>query len=160
MKLLVVSDTHGDSACVRTLLERYAAGGSVQMAFHLGDNADDLMRFEASYPAVQMVAVAGNCDYKHQHERLLTIHGRRFLLLHGHRQNVKVSADRLAYYAQEKGADVCLFGHTHRSAKLSQGHVLLFNPGSASEPRWDNRYTYGLITVTEDGLVEGTVLDI
>jgi hypothetical protein len=160
MNILVISDSHGDSQCVKALLERYAPNGQVQMALHLGDNAGDLLRYESEYPSLVMQAVCGNCDYGYEPERMLTLGSRRLLLLHGHRQNVKFTVDTLAYYAQERGADICLYGHTHRAAQLERGLVLLFNPGSVTEPRGGGRPTYGLLTVPKRGAVDGKIMKL
>jgi len=153
------------------LLERYKH--TVQVAVHLGDNARDLMQFDTDYPAVNFVAVAGNCDFSGSvpKERMLTLGGavkRRVLLLHGHNHNVKSTLDRLMYYAQEKEADACLFGHSHmpfvhvhesvflRGEEGARG-CFFMNPGSASEPRGGSQAGYGILTVDDDGNIVGEI---
>jgi hypothetical protein len=158
MNILVMSDTHGDGECVRKLLDIYA--GSVQMVFHMGDNARDLLNYKVQFPDLGMYAVAGNCDYGDNlpQELLLPLHGRRLLLTHGHRQNVKMNLDRLAYYAEEKNADACLFGHTHKAEAFDRGSIYFINPGSAAEPRAGERPSYGLLSVSEQGLIKGKII--
>jgi len=158
MQILVISDSHGDAAPVKTLLDQYA--GKLTTVIHLGDNVKDILKFEHLYPRLNIVAVAGNCDYSAvaPRERILTLAGRRILLMHGHSHNVKMSCDRLIYYSMEKDVDACLFGHTHMSAIFTidkaahdngppSGEVFFMNPGSLCEPRGGSRAGYGIITI-------------
>jgi len=174
MKVLVISDSHGDSGVVRMLLDRYKH--TVQTVIHLGDNVKDLMQFDLDYPVINFVAVTGNCDYYGSvpNERMLTIGDavkRRVLLLHGHTLNVKSSYDRLMYFAQEKGADACLFGHSHMPFMHVHEPVLLsgdeiprsclfMNPGSVSEPRGGSKAGYGILTIDSEGNIRGEVLEL
>ena len=163
MQVLVISDTHGDGAVVRLLLNRYKH--KVQTVVHLGDNDKDLLQFESGFPALNFVAVAGNCDYytSTPKERILTLGTsvyRRVLLLHGHSLNIKSSYDRLMYYAQEKGVDACLFGHTHMPFVHRSESVFFMNPGSAGEPRGGSKAGYGLLTIDEEGNLTGEVHEL
>ena len=172
MKLLVISDSHGDSGVVRMLLERYKH--IVQTVIHLGDNAKDLMQFDTAYPALTFAAVAGNCDFYGglPTERVLTIGKNRVLLLHGHKLNVKSNYDRLMYYAQEKEVDACLFGHSHmpfvhvhESVFLLDGEekrrrIYFMNPGSVSEPRGGSKAGYGILSIDNDGNITGELINL
>ena len=170
MQVLVISDSHGDSAIVRQLLEKYKH--RVQTVVHLGDNVKDLLQFDADYPAINFVVVAGNCDY-YAHvpkDRMLTLGGRRVLLLHGHTLDVKSGLDRLMFYAQEKGADACLFGHSHMPFMHRREPVfsyedekppgcLFMNPGSVSEPRGGSKAGYGLLSI-DKGNITGELIEL
>jgi len=176
MKVLVVSDSHGDSGIIRSLLNRYC--NLVQTVIHLGDNAKDLLQFEADY-AINFVAVAGNCDFYGNlpGERILTIGDackRRVLLLHGHKFNVKSGYDRLMYYAQEKEVDACLFGHSHmpfayvhepvfysnHSNETKPRRLVFMNPGSVSEPRGGTKAGYGILSIDSKGNITGELLEL
>ena len=52
------------------------------------------------------------------------------LAVHGHRFDVKWGLDQLSYYAEERGAKVVLYGHTHIAAAEFVGPVLMVNPGA------------------------------
>lgn len=158
MTILVISDSHRSVEPVHGLLRLYAP--SVGIAVHLGDNADDLLRFQREFPSVVMHAVKGNCDHgpSGEPEKIISVNGRRLLLTHGHRFNVKLSADRLAYYAQEKEANACLFGHTHQPAVFDLGGVLFMNPGSVSQPRLHSQAGYGLLSVSEQGILKAVTM--
>jgi len=77
---------------------------------------------------------------------------RRVLLLHGHSLNVKSSYNRLMYYAQEKGVDACLFGHSHIPFVANYESVFFMNPGSVSQPRGLSRAGYGILSIVDDAI--------
>ena len=158
MKLLLISDTHGYTGTLETLLSRYA--GEVQTVCHMGDHADDLLKFRPKYPKLNMVAVAGNCDYDYNlpSEQILTVSGKRILMLHGHFLGVKRELQRLTYYAEEKGVDACFFGHTHEPVQFQAGSVFVMNPGSLEEPRGSSKASYGLVEISATGEITGEVV--
>ena len=78
-----------------------------------------------------MQGVRGNCDAPGSPEVLrLTLGGTRILMVHGHRQGVKEDLERLYLSALEAGAELALFGLTHRAYQERHGSVELLNPGS------------------------------
>ena len=174
MQVLVISDSHGDSGAVRQLLERYKH--KVRTVIHLGDNVKDFLQYDADYPAINFVAVAGNCDYYAHvpNERMLTlgeVTPRRVLLLHGHTLDIKSGYDRLMFYAQEKGADACLFGHSHMPFMHRREPVfscddakppgcLFMNPGSVSQPRGGSKAGYGLLSIDDEGNITGELIEL
>ena len=114
-KILVVSDVHGRLRDLRWLLNNETADAM----FYLGDGLYDLnaaleLRKEpVPYPIYR---VAGNCDmnYNEPSEGMVPFGGVLFFYTHGHHYGVKMGSERLAECAGERGADVALFGHTHR----------------------------------------------
>ena len=58
------------------------------------------------------------------------------LAVHGDAQGVKYSYERLSYYAEEIGAEIALFGHTHQAFAGYVGSIMLVNPGAL----WDGCY--------------------
>ena len=150
MNILVMSDSHGNYGVVKDLLDTYKS--QVQMVLHLGDNSSDLLRFMKDYPNLQMHAVDGNCDGGVTKEQIISVEGRRILMVHGHTHGVKINFDRLAYYAEEKGVDICLFGHTHSHdefyRRVADKPIYFFNPGSVNNPR-EGRPSYGLLRLDE-----------
>jgi putative phosphoesterase len=157
MNILVLSDSHRLLPPVRNLLRLYS--GQVIIAAHLGDDASDLMDMQPEFPNLRMVAVRGNCDAGYgNEEQMLHINGKNILMVHGHRQHVKSGCERLCFYAAEKKADACLFGHTHLSTVFKEGQAIYVNPGSLSHPRPGEARSYALLSVPEDGPIRGTVL--
>jgi hypothetical protein len=158
--ILVISDSHKDHKTVGRLLDAFAA--QIEFAVHLGDNAYDLIRFEPLYPGIKIKAVDGNCDPGTcaSDELIFEVNGRRVLLTHGHNFNNKLSLDRLMYYAEEKEVAVCLFGHTHRPTLFERGPVLFFNPGSLGEPPYGCQPSYGLLSVSAQGVFKGKIITL
>ena len=163
MQILVISDSHGRYESIPLLLDRYT--NKVQTVVHLGDNARDLLQYESKYPALDLVAVAGNSDFSTcaPKERILTLGepvSQRILVMHGHTHNVKMNLDRLMYYTQEKEVNACLFGHSHIPTVFSHESVFFMNPGSISEPRGMSKAGYGLITIDSQGNISGEVISL
>jgi hypothetical protein len=160
MKILVLSDSHNNLEPIKRLLAVFAE--QVQAVIHLGDHAADLLGFQHEYPDLTMHTVAGNCDYGPfpPRELLLNVNERKLLMLHGHTHSVKMNLNRLAYYAEEKQADVCLFGHTHQPAMFDRGRVFFFNPGSVGAPRGGDKAGYGIIQISDTGIIKGTLIEL
>ncbi|MCL2707520.1 MAG: YfcE family phosphodiesterase [Defluviitaleaceae bacterium] len=157
--LLVVSDTHGDCAPIRKLLRLYS--GKIDAAAHLGDGAADLLRVAGDFPKIIFYAVSGFgegavCDA----EKTIFVCGKKILMTHGHMHHVKASLERIAYYAMEKEADACLFGHTHMAAMFTEGPVFFMNPGSVGRPAAGQAPGYGLLRISDGGVISGKLLQI
>jgi len=73
---------------------------------------------------------------------------------------VKWGYDRIAYYGQEKEADILLFGHTHVPFMDYYGKMLLLNPGSISLPRATSIPTFGIINFEKEGKVEVAIMTV
>ncbi len=136
MKLLVFSDSHGDTYAMRRALEMHK--GLVDYAVFAGDGVSDFMFLREIFPEVTYRAVHGNCDLGAPHsipeEDTLEVEGARILLVHGHRYGVKFSTARLCAEAQRRAVDLVIYGHTHTPSEeyVDGAHpVTLFNPGSA-----------------------------
>ena len=99
--------------------------------FHLGDYHSDARWLERRLD-MPLIAVAGNCDMFSKQPRMAraTYGKHRIVAVHGHLQDVKYGLDALSYYAEEQGANIALFGHTHRPCVEMLGNVLLINPGA------------------------------
>ena len=64
---------------------------------------------------------------------LIELGGVRILMLHGHTRGVKSDVMRAVWAARECGAQVLLFGHTHRPLVDNDGALLVLNPGAAGD---------------------------
>ncbi|MBQ8109648.1 MAG: metallophosphoesterase [Clostridia bacterium] len=129
-RLGIVSDSHDRESWLACWLER-CKREKYDAVFHLGDYHSDARWLERRLE-MPVIAVAGNCDMFSQQPRMaLWSCGRhRLLAVHGHLQDVKYGYDRLSYFAEEQGANIALFGHTHRPCVEMSGSVLLINPGA------------------------------
>lgn len=130
MKILIVSDSHGDTAALR----QAAALEKPDRVFFLGDVVRDIRRIAAAFPGLPIDAVLGNCDgyggEEGPEELETAVGGVRFFLTHGHRYRVKMGTGLLFRAGRDAGADVICFGHTHRAVCRQQEGIWLVNPGS------------------------------
>lgn len=130
VKLGIVSDSHGRAA----QLERFAAlcrQERYDAVIHLGDVRSDARWLERNLN-LRVISVAGNCDpfSGHAREERLSFDECRLLAVHGDAYGVKYGYERLSYHAEEIGAGIALFGHTHRPFAGYVGRVMLVNPGA------------------------------
>ena len=104
------------------------------LCFFLGDGERDLKQVQGRYPALPFYAVRGNCDPHSALSSALTcvVGGVCIFAAHGHLYNVKYEPelDSLAAAAQEAGASLALFGHTHRACLEVRSGITFLNPGS------------------------------
>ena len=142
MKLLVLSDSHGNVDNMARAVELTRP----RHILHLGDCLRDAQALHERFPDIPMDTVPGNCDWGSfdAPERLLEFDGVRVLMMHGHTRNVKSSPLAAQYAAREYGADVLLFGHTHRPLVDYDGTLYTMTPGAAGDYR---RPTYGVLTI-------------
>lgn len=136
VRVAVVSDTHGE---FRKLEQAVAQLGHVDWLIHAGDYLRDAARVAAVLGVVQehVIAVVGNCDFplRAPEQAEVTIGGVRIWVTHGHHFGVKHTVDRIYYRARELGVRVAIYGHSHVPVLADDGGLLLFNPGSLSDPR-------------------------
>ena len=131
MKLLVLSDSHGNVEAVRKIL---TLEKDADMIVHLGDGAGDMARFLPFTVGKTVVYVRGNCDDRSpglKEKQVFEAGGVRVLACHGHRFHVKNDLLPLYYEGKSKNAALCLYGHTHAAASDENGGVLMVNPGAA-----------------------------
>ena len=89
IKLLVMSDSHGDTTLAEKILKKHP---DVDIVIHLGDYFRDAHRLRELYPQLRFEYVYGNSDFMIGDvpmEKLLELEGQRVLLTHGHRYSVK-----------------------------------------------------------------------
>lgn len=161
MKLLVFSDSHGNSFAMREALARNR--GTVDYAVFAGDGAGEFLSLAAGFPDVTFRAVAGNCDFLSPLplEEEIDACGVRILVVHGHKYGVKFSRTQLYLSARARGFDVVIYGHTHECEEKyypAEGGfraVTLFNPGSARDG------DFGVIDIGDGGVLcsHGNVFD-
>lgn len=151
MKIIVVSDTHGDST---RLLKVLAENKDFDTLIHLGDGENDFSDVEMVYPQKGLVYVGGNCDYgMHQSEKAISFGSTRIFCCHGHRYRVNSGIELLASVAKSNGCLFALYGHTHVPKIETFLGVQVMNPGSLTNPRGGSERTYGVIEIPPTGEV-------
>jgi hypothetical protein len=150
--LVILSDTHGtDDARLRGRTRD--AVRDADAVVHAGDftTATVLDAFEDA--AATLYAVHGNADDPAVRERLpdartLTFGGVTVAVTHTRRGG----STALSLLGRERGADVVVFGHSHRPTVVSgAAGPLLLNPGSHAEPR-GNRAAHAELRRSASGL--------
>ncbi|MBS4194864.1 metallophosphoesterase [Lederbergia citri] len=142
MKLLVVSDSHGNKAVLQDLNATYKK--QVDAMIHCGDS-----ELSAADPVLEsFTVVRGNCDMDSAfpNERILKLDDSIIFVTHGHLHRVKSSLLKISYRAKEVGADFVFFGHSHLLGAEMIDKALYLNPGSILLPRGGNEKTYSIVT--------------
>lgn len=141
MKVLVFSDSHGDTLQMCRAVEREQPGHIL----HLGDLSGDAERLGIRFPALPLDYVCGNCDGFSlvPAARVLDLRGRRILMMHGHTHRVKTGYGGAIAAARQVRADILLFGHTHLAdTERMEDGLWVMNPGSCQS---DGKVSYGVI---------------
>ena len=80
------------------------------------------------------------------------------LITHGHYYYVSLDAQEIRRQAIARGADIVMFGHTHKPYLEIGEDVTVLNPGSISYPRQDgHRPSYMIMEIDRDGEAHYTV---
>lgn len=152
MKIIVASDTHGDST---RLIEVLARNKDFDMLIHLGDGENDFRDIQTLYPTKGLVYVAGNCDYgNHSNEHIAVAGGKRIFCCHGHRYRVNCGIELLAAAAAKNECAIALYGHTHVPKIETLDGVMIMNPGSLTLPRGGSERSFGIIGISGSGDVD------
>ena len=131
-KYLVVSDNHGNMSNLEYVIERFR--GKIEALIHCGDMEipPEMLEELAGCPVYM---AEGNCDYNFSRD--------------------KEDILELVSKAQEMGADVVFYGHTHCPAfhYYEKEGVTVFNPGSIALPRQMTPAgpTFLIIDLADDG---------
>ena len=112
MKIIVVSDTHGNRSSLDRVMELHSDADAV---VHCGDSRGEMADVKLRYPDKQYFEVAGNCDVGSPLPLTLffELDGLRFMATHGHAYHVKFGPEGLARVAKEEGCAAVFYGHTH-----------------------------------------------
>jgi putative phosphoesterase len=136
----LISDTHG---LMRPEALRALAG--VDLILHAGDvGARDVL--DALRGIAPVYAVRGNVDHGDGELRStldLQLEGTRVHVSHGHELGSPTPEALAARY----GADVIVYGHTHRALVKQVGPALVVNPGAAGAARFKLQPSVALLTL-------------
>lgn len=146
LQIAVFADTHLNTARMLEAVRRERP----DILIHLGDHAGDAKVLRREFPELPLYVVCGNCDSPHSAPETLTVPlgPVKAFLTHGHLYNVRYTIDPLVYAAQEAGARLALFGHTHEALNVDWGGVQVLNPGTAGK---GYTLSYGWVTVFDNG---------
>jgi hypothetical protein len=150
VRILVVSDTHRKNDNYFKAVE---SAGKLDMVIHLGDvEGSEYVIEEAVDCPVEIVA--GNNDFFSDlpSEKTLQIGKYRVMITHGHRYYIGMGNEMLKKEAIAAGADIVMYGHTHKPVIDISKDIIAINPGSLSYPRQENRKpSYIIMDIGSDG---------
>jgi putative phosphoesterase len=130
MRILAVSDTHGDKLILEELLMQYPDCAAY---FYAGDS--ELDADSSVFQTYQ--AVLGNMDWDDRFPKTLTkdVAGLRVFMTHGHYYGVRAGLTQLLDAGAAAGAQLIIYGHTHVALAQQHRGIVVVNPGSISQPR-------------------------
>ena len=137
MKILVVSDTHGDLTFLNEILRK---NPSMDLYIHCGDIC--LAPYEVPSP---LAVVKGNCDYFEYPRKLDLPSG--FGNIHVEHGDYYLA--RTDEYIKNQKCFIYLYGHTHSKKAYRVGETYVFNPGSLTRPR-DGSPSYLIIGINDE----------
>lgn len=150
MKVILVSDSHGDRRCLDYLRETYSDADAF---VHCGDLQIP------SEEAKDFICVRGNTDFDPDYPwgRVEDFDGCRVLIVHGHAYLSPFDRDDLTPLvtaAKRYECSAVFYGHTHVSDDRTVEGVRVLNPGSIRRPK-DFRFphpTYMVLDISKDGI--------
>lgn len=131
MKILVVSDSHGDEKILKELINEYP---NMDYYLHAGDSGLDR---DTLYP---FESVKGNTDY-YPFDELIRIYTPIGYLLMKHKPNFTGE--------QIENNKFLINGHTHQYSFYIDRSKVFLNPGSTSLPRDGTRGTYMIMDIND-----------
>lgn len=153
MKIVVMSDTHGNMNRLKDVINK---NKDVDMFLHLGDGAEEFFEIKKLYPSLSMNIVRGNCDFGYDNipkYKTFDVCSHKIFASHGYKHNVKDGIENYVEFAKGNGADVILYGHTHKRFTKNQDNLYIMNPGSLSCPR-EGGPSYGILNIDDDVIME------
>lgn len=152
MKVLIVSDTHGRHGNLRKAVEE---SGEFDVLIHLGDVEGGEAYIDAVADCEKHV-IRGNNDFYSNlpKEEVFFLNGKKVFITHGHNYYVAFGTEQVERAGRERGADVVMFGHTHRPHLEVRDDVVVLNPGSLSYPRQEGRQSsYMIMEIDDEGKI-------
>lgn len=160
MKIGVLSDTHIPNRARGLPREIFEVFQDVNLILHAGDLVQEEVLLDLLSLA-PVEAVAGNMDpldleRRLGEKKLLDLAGVRVGLIHGYGAKGKTMERAYQAFAGEEPRAV-VFGHSHQPCNTLYRGVLMFNPGSPTDKRWEKYPSCGLLTI-KDGGITGEII--
>ena len=157
MKIMCISDIHGNIECLNKAIERYREENAEKLII-LGDfssyyfsSSDFEVAEKLNNMAGSIIAIKGNCDSSQADElfnfslgylKTVDINGIKITLTHGHIYNRN--------NLPENCGEIFLSGHTHIGNIETINGKIIANPGSISKPRGGTKKSY--ITIDQNNI--------
>ena len=132
MKILLVSDSHGDYEALDTLASKYP---NMDLYLHAGDSEQD------EFSIKPFISVRGNCDHYYDFPNYLVIPSPFGNIYVQHTPFVSKSV------ISEHNAKIVIHGHTHTRRKELINGILVINSGAISYARDKYDGSYAIIEI-------------
>ena len=153
MRVLIVSDTHGRHGGLDRALQE---AGNIDMLIHLEDVEGGETYIDAVADCEKHI-IRGNNDFFSElpREEEFYIGSHKVFITHGHAYYVSLDPEYIREEGKARGAEIVMFGHTHRPFFEDDNGIIVLNPGSLSFPRQEGRKgSYMILEMDEDGGLE------
>ncbi len=145
MRILVISDSHGNSSAMRQVIEN---NPDAELVVFLGDGVPNFSSCQNLLTGKRSLAVKGNNDFYCDlpKSRIITEDGVNIYMTHGHYEYVKSGLSGLLSEAKKNNCTLALYGHTHiQKADYCDG-IHLFCPGTLMCG------SYGIVEITDGNI--------
>lgn len=132
MRIIVCSDSHGNSSALDEIYRRYP---NCDLYLHAGDSEDD------EWSIKPFESVLGNCDYRGDFPTRRIIDTPYGTLLIQH--HPEMPKDIIKEYKVK----IFIHGHTHRRKDIEENGIRIINPGSISFSRDGNELSFVIIDI-------------
>ena len=150
MKIVVMSDSHGHSETIRTVLEREQGA---DFYLHCGDVCRDPRQFP------NVLFVEGNCDYDPDLPRYRVVDCGKYRIFMIHSDRMWDRKNDLLKLAVKKKCQIVCYGHTHVPVIEEYKGLWLINPGALSYNRDGSDIGYVVIDIEDTDIqIERKVL--
>lgn len=156
MKVLIVSDTHGINDILEYVIEKEKP---FDLLLHLGDS-EGLDHYIREFTDRPVEMVKGNNDYFSNMPplRVFDLGKHTIFMTHGHNYYVYSHTNALKKKADEFGADIIIYGHTHVPKAEIDGKYTILNPGSLAYPRQSGHIpSYMVMDIDDEGELTYTI---
>lgn len=138
MKIIIISDIHGNRKNLDYVLQNYDA----DYYYDCGDS--ELLKYQLK----EFDSVLGNCDYDYYPDyRIVKINEHLSIFItHGH----LYSLEEMIFLAKQKGCNVIAHGHSHIMKHEIIDGIHIINPGSLSKPRNSKFKSFCVINYNKD----------
>ena len=145
MKILLVSDTHGNNEALDKILKIHP---DMDLYLHLGDSEStpEMLR--------PFITVRGNCDYFSDAQDSFMISTNVGYLFATHKPQLLDTK-----WLEENNIKIVCHGHTHKRKFEKIGNILYINPGAISFARDGHELSYLIIKI-ENFKVEHTFYNL
>jgi putative phosphoesterase len=147
MRLLVLSDSHGDVISLRMAIESETTADAV---IFLGDGINDIEQLGNLLYNKKTIIVSGNCDsaFAPYPRKVIDIFAeKKIYCTHGYTEHVKSGLQHLKSNAIGEKCDIAVYGHTHTPFTSYENGLYIMNPGSVRQN------SYGIIDIESNGII-------